>query len=161
MKSCLWFLPSRTFAGTFNRVNRYMYMSSSTHVCIILLDDIIKWKHFPRYWYFVVGIHRSPVNSPQKDRWCGALMFSLIYACTNDWVNIRDTGGLNRHRAHYGVTVIFVCLLYEYTAQNATMGYFNRFELLPWHNEEVTCSWPRKHMLLVYWCKLGWSRIYQ
>ena len=27
-------------------------------------DDVIKWKHFPRYWPFVRGIHRSPVNSP-------------------------------------------------------------------------------------------------
>ena len=23
-------------------------------------DDFIKWKHFPRYWPFVRGIHRSP-----------------------------------------------------------------------------------------------------
>ena len=22
-------------------------------------DDVIKWKHFPRYWPFVRGIHRS------------------------------------------------------------------------------------------------------
>ena len=29
-------------------------------------DDVIKWKHFPRYWPFVWGIHRSPVNSPHK-----------------------------------------------------------------------------------------------
>ena len=29
-------------------------------------DDVIKWKHFPRYWTFVRGIHRSPVNSPHK-----------------------------------------------------------------------------------------------
>ena len=28
--------------------------------------DVIKWKHFPRYWQFVRGIHRSPVNSPHK-----------------------------------------------------------------------------------------------
>ena len=27
-------------------------------------DDVIKWKHFPRYLPFVRGIHRSPVNSP-------------------------------------------------------------------------------------------------
>ena len=27
-------------------------------------DDVIKWKHFPRYWPFVREIHRSPVNSP-------------------------------------------------------------------------------------------------
>ena len=31
-----------------------------------LHDDVIKWKHFPRYWPFVRGIHRSPVNSPHK-----------------------------------------------------------------------------------------------
>ena len=29
-------------------------------------DDVIKWKHFPRYWPFVRGIHRPPVNSPHK-----------------------------------------------------------------------------------------------
>ena len=32
-------------------------------------DDVIKWKHFPRYWPFARGIHRSPVNSPRKDQW--------------------------------------------------------------------------------------------
>ena len=25
-------------------------------------DDVIKWKHFPHYWSFVRGIHRSPCN---------------------------------------------------------------------------------------------------
>ena len=25
-------------------------------------DDVIKWNHFPRYWPFVRGIHRSVVN---------------------------------------------------------------------------------------------------
>ena len=43
-------------------------------------DDVIKWKHFPRYWPFVRGIHRSPVNSPHKGQWRGALIFSLISA---------------------------------------------------------------------------------
>ena len=40
------------------------------------------WRHqketFPHNWPFVRGIHRSPVNSPHKDQWRGALMFSLI-----------------------------------------------------------------------------------
>ena len=27
-------------------------------------DDVMKWKHFLRYWPFVRGIHRWPVNSP-------------------------------------------------------------------------------------------------
>ena len=30
--------------------------------------------------HFMQGIHRSPVNSPHKGQWRGALMFSLIYA---------------------------------------------------------------------------------
>ena len=33
------------------------------------------------------GINRSPVNSPHTDLWRGALMFSLICAWTNGWVN--------------------------------------------------------------------------
>ena len=38
-------------------------------------DDVIKWKHFPRYWPFVRWIHRYPMNSPHKGQWRGALMF--------------------------------------------------------------------------------------
>ena len=69
-------------------------------------DDVIKWKHFPRYWPFVRGIHRSPVNSPHKGQWRGALMFTLICARINDSVNNREAGDLRRHRAHYDVIVI-------------------------------------------------------
>ena len=52
-------------------------------------DDVIKCKHFPRYWPFVRGIHRSPVNSALKCQWCGALMFSLI--CV--WINGKQSWG--------------------------------------------------------------------
>ena len=31
-----------------------------------LCDYVIKWKHFPRYWPFVWGTHRSLVNSPYE-----------------------------------------------------------------------------------------------
>ena len=48
-------------------------------------DDAIKWKHFPRYWPFLRGIHRSPVNSPHKGQWRGALKFSLICTWINAW----------------------------------------------------------------------------
>ena len=70
-------------------------------------DDVIKWKHFPRYWPFVRGIHRSPVNSPHKGQWRGALMFSFICVWINGWVNNRKAGDLRRYRAHYDVTVMF------------------------------------------------------
>ena len=36
-------------------------------------DDVIKWKHFPRYWPFVRGIHRSTVNSMPVTRSFDAL----------------------------------------------------------------------------------------
>ena len=32
--------------------------------------DVIKLKHFVRYWPLVTGIHRSPVDSPHKGQWC-------------------------------------------------------------------------------------------
>ena len=77
------------------------------HPCYLrsltLHDDIIKWKHFPRYWPVVRGIHRSP---PHKGQWRKAFMFSLIGTWTNVWVNNRDAGDLRRHSTHYDVTVM-------------------------------------------------------
>ena len=52
---------------------------------------------FPRYWPFVRGIHRSPVNSTYKGQWRGALIFSLMYAWINSWVN-------NRFQCAFGYT---------------------------------------------------------
>ena len=34
------------------------------------------------------------------------LLFCLICAWTNGWVNNRDAGDLRRHRAHYDITVM-------------------------------------------------------
>ena len=71
-------------------------------------DDVIKWNHFPRHWPFFRGIHRSPVNSPHKGQWHRAVMFSLIYARINWWLNNGDAGDLRRHRAHYDVIVMVI-----------------------------------------------------
>ena len=72
----------------------------------LYMYDVIKWKKFPRYWPFVRGIHRSPVNSPHNGQWRGALMFSLMCAWINGWVNNRENGNLRRHHAHYDVMVM-------------------------------------------------------
>ena len=78
-------------------------------VCSISLPKAW-WRHqmetFFVYWPFVRGIHGSPVNSPHKGQWRGALMISLICVWTNGWANTRDAGDLRRHRAHYDVTVM-------------------------------------------------------
>ena len=54
-------------------------------------DDVIKWKHFPRYWPFEKGIHRSPVDSPHKGQWHRALMFTCIWAL-NKWLSKQSWG---------------------------------------------------------------------
>ena len=69
-------------------------------------DDVIKWKYFLHYWPFVHVIHQPPVNSPHKGQWRGALMFSLICAWTNGWVNNPDIGNLRHHCTHYDITVM-------------------------------------------------------
>ena len=80
--------------------NRGSTMGARAH------DDVIKWKYFLRYWPFVRGIHRTPVNSPHKGQWREALMFSLICVWINGWVNNREAGDLRRYRAHYDVIVM-------------------------------------------------------
>ena len=58
------------------------------------------------YICIVWGIHRSPVNFPHKGQWRGALMFSMICAWINGWVNNCEAGDLRRHRTRYEVTVM-------------------------------------------------------
>ena len=71
-----------------------------------LHDDVIKWQHFPCCWPFVRGVHRSPVNSPHKGQWRGALMFFVICVWINGWENNRKNGDLRHYRAHYDVIVM-------------------------------------------------------
>ena len=88
-----------------NEINHPAQIISS-HLFLVLHDDVIKWKHFPRYRPFVREIHRSPVNSPHKGQWRGALMFSLICTWLNGWVNNRNAGDLRWHRVHFAVSVM-------------------------------------------------------
>ena len=69
-------------------------------------DDVNKWKPFPRYWLFVRGFQWSPVNSPHRGQRRGALMFSLICAWINRWINNGEAGDLRRYRAYYDVIVM-------------------------------------------------------
>ena len=61
---------------------------------------------FLHYSPFVRGIHWSPVNSPHKGQWRGALMFSSICASINAWVYNREAGDLRHHYTHYDIIVI-------------------------------------------------------
>ena len=46
-----------------------------------------------------------------KGQWRWALMFSLICAWMNGWVNYRAADDLRRHRTHYDVTVMYVIIV--------------------------------------------------
>ena len=95
-------------AFSHSQENYTKYISYGTNM---IHDDVIKWRHFPRYWPFVRRIHRSPVNSPHKGQWRGALMFTLICARIKGWVNNCEAGDLRRNRAHYDVIVMFCYIL--------------------------------------------------
>ena len=97
--------------GMLNLIKDIQVKKIYPHTRKYVHDDVIKWKHFPHYWPFVQGIHRSLVNSPHKGQWRGALMFSLIYAWTNAWVHNCEAGDLRCHHTHYDVTVMMVFLL--------------------------------------------------
>ena len=118
-KAIFWLTPiCKTWvSGTYSvnlRVNDYLVQpchgwTSCSNGCAIrrsplIHDDVIKWKHFPRYWPFVRGIHR--VNSPHKGQWRGALMFPLICVWKNSWRNNHEAGDFRRYRAHHDVFVM-------------------------------------------------------
>ena len=84
----------------------------------------------------VWGIHRSPVNSSHKGQWRGALMFSLICAWINGWVNNREAGDLRRHRAHYGVIVMHFAVFCSLILVNLPISY-KVTSLALWNNHTV------------------------
>ena len=100
---------------------------------------------FPRFWLFVTGIHRSPVDSPHKGQWRRALIFSLSCAWTNVWANNRNAGDLIRHQAHCDVTVMKPLLLKEkdlFIPHNQHDGYWWPCEssavILQWNLHKAT-----------------------
>ena len=84
---------------------------TSIYLCYALMILCAWLRHqmetFSCYWPLVRGIHWSPVNSPHKGQWHGDLMFSLIGAWINAWVNNREAAEFRRHQTHNGVIVLF------------------------------------------------------
>ena len=114
LSSCMWY-----------HATAMCHLGSKPSSTFRVHDDVIKWKHFPRYWPFDLKwiflllpfmreIHWSQMNFPHKEQRRGAVIFSLICAWTNDWVNNRNASDLRRHRPHYDVTLmIFINSLHH------------------------------------------------
>ena len=68
------------------------------------------WRHQKETFSALLAIcaGNSPLAGefPHKGQWRGVLMFSLICAWINGWVNSREAGDLRRHRAYYDVIVM-------------------------------------------------------
>ena len=79
---------------------------------------------------------RSTVNSPHKGQWRGALIFTLICARINGWVNNREAGDLRRYRGHYDVTVMAAVDSRRISDQYIWISYFSQKVIcvtnLPW-----------------------------
>ena len=83
------------------------------------LDDVVTgkswWRHqMETFSGLLVILAICAGNSPVPGEFTAqkpvTLMFYLIYAWINGWVNNREAGDLRRHRAHYDVTVLVFCI---------------------------------------------------
>ena len=62
------------------------------------------WRHQMETFSALLAI--CAANSPHKGQWRGSLMFSLMCAWINGWVNNGEATDLRHHRAHYDVIVM-------------------------------------------------------
>ena len=129
MSVYLWLTLSKTFTWETWTANRHLFMKDKAPECAALMafgrNLYDSWcRHqmetFSALLAFVWGIRWSPANSPHKGQWRRALMFSLICAWINDWINNREAGDLKRRRANNDVIVMYVtetsgCLPFWYS----------------------------------------------
>ena len=102
---------SETQTFSFKIMNLKMPSSKWQKICLglnLLLHTISWWRHQMETCSALLAlcVGNSPIigEFPSQSQWRGALMFSLICAWINGWVNNRKAGDLRR--AHYDVTVM-------------------------------------------------------
>ena len=101
-------------------------------------------KHFPRYWSFVRGIHRSSVNSSHKGQWREALIFSLSCALNKrlskqswGWWFETPSRSLWRHcneNRRCGVKLLYMLYKKYAISKNATSKIMLKVNSYAWKN---------------------------
>ena len=134
-RSCSVILLFGTYAKLMIVSNETILNFSTTVVMLLQWIGVVNcwfyiwWRHqmetFPRYWPFVKGIHRSPMDYPHKGQWREALVFSLICTWTNGKANIRDAGDLRRYRSHYDATIMQGCSYNAYLVPRKIQHHFS------------------------------------
>ena len=87
-------LRETTWSQPFVGITHWSVFHRCLHVAWRIMMTSSNGNIFPRYWPFVSGIHRSPVDSLHKGQWGEALMLSLICAWTIGRASNRDAGDL-------------------------------------------------------------------
>ena len=115
-------------------------------------------------------IHRSPMDSPHKGQWRGALMFSLICAWTNVWVNSLDAGNVICHRVHNDVIILSVHMdssaRFTYIFQRcssstwAIVWFTNAGEVMSTDMGKLIRTWPRLNTRKRRPCVYSWVVLY-
>ena len=110
------------------------------------------WRHqmetFSALLALCAGNSPVPVNYPHKGQWRGALVFSLIYAWIDDWVNNREACDLRRQRDHYDVTVMdmgcrLLWLEYDFCSTFAVAALYQTwFHTCPYDKTGLYCIKP-------------------
>ena len=120
-------------------------------ICVMKLQNGVKWGRLflpvPRWRHqmdtfsvlLALCAGNSPVNSPHKGQWRGALMFSLISAWLNGRVDNREAGDLRRHRAHYDVTVMPMPA--GFCTSSEVTGIFEVFFSRRTHSDQLHTAW--------------------
>ena len=107
------------------------------------------------------GIHRSPVNSPHKGQWPGALMLSLIWAWTKGSENHPDAGDLRHHHTHYEITIMSFTAFRRYNQPFRVIH--DKIEQLSCHtkfyNDHLVRVWmtATQYAHWMWWKKHQWN----
>ena len=98
---------SKIEATNFSSLSYGCQWSTCLIITLEMRHELIWWRHQMETFSALLALCAgSPVNSPHKGQWRGALMFSLICAWIIDWINNREAGDLRRHRVHYDVIIM-------------------------------------------------------
>ena len=107
--------------------------SGAKHQYFAQYFHISWWRHqmeiFSASLALCAGKSPIPGNSLHKGQWHWALMFSLICAWINDWINNREAGDLRRHRGHYDVNVMLWKVGIDWLQLKELSGILNIFAI--------------------------------
>ena len=109
-------------------------------------DDVIKWKHFPRDWPFVRGIHRT--KDSDAELWCFPSLWASVHRLVYSGMSLE---------CHW----LTQCALgYHWSAQRILAGYTGTpLEKISWNSPTLECHWTNLVETDPHWDATGQTHI--